>query len=191
MSLIVTGSSGKTFTPHPIHSGPVTCIDVVDLGWQENTKFDKYEYKIRLVFWAGLWTEPKEIDGETKTFPLLVMQRFTASLADKANLRKFCKDWRGEDFSPDVIRDGFDFEKMFMAPGYGQITHNVVGDKTYANISMIKLAKGMGEAPGFPDGYIRVKDREDWEGPAPHPNMSAQVPDLPPVVEADDDALPF
>lgn len=194
MSLIIKGQAKSSFTPHPVHSGPVSCIDVQDLGWQENKKYEKWEYKIRLVFWAGLWTEPKMIDGEERVFPALVMQKFTASLGDKANLRKFCKDWRGEDFSPEVLKDGFDFEKMFMAPGWGQITHSLPNDNgdVYANISMIKLAAAMGEAPGMPDGYVRLKDRDDWEGPAPHPNMSTSEPDLPPVIEnPEDDGLPF
>ena len=191
MSLIVKGNSGKKFDPHPIYSGPVTCIDVQDLGWEESKKYAKWSYKIRLVFWAGQWTEERDTEDGKKKFPMLVMQKFTASLADKARLRDFCRTWRGEDFSADVIRDGFDFEKMFMAPGYGQITHNTVPDgNVYANISVIKLAQGMGEAPGMPDGYVRLKDREDWEGPTAHPNMSTPEPDQPPVVE-EDDSLPF
>lgn len=197
MSIVVKGTTGTSFTPHPEGQFNARCIDVVDLGWMPGSQmYPDPKYKIRLVFFCGLRTDEKEFEGELKTYPMLVMATFTASLGDKANLRKFARNWRGGiDFTADEIRGGFDFERMLDAGALLQIEHNTKGENTYANIgSVMKLAPGQ-TAPETPADYTRVCKREAWPGPNPHPdlgspNNSTPLAEAPPMTEPADD-LPF
>lgn len=192
MSIIVKGTTGGTYTPHPEGQYPAVCVDVVDLGWMRTTFGPKY--KIRISFFCGEWTE-KDIDGEIKKIPLTVSEMFTASLHEKANLRQFAKKWRGADFTDEEVNGGFDFERMVGAPAFIDVQQVTKGDKTYANVaSIMRLPQGM-HAPGIPADYQRVKDREGWEGPAPHPDEIASRTEPDPSEPSYDDDfdsdLPF
>jgi hypothetical protein len=174
----------QTYTPHSEGQFAAVCVDVVDLGWLE-TKFG-LKHKIELVYYCGEG-ETREFEDGKRYVPFTVRRRFTGSMHEKSNLRAFIKAWRGKDFTKDELADGFDFERMLGAPAFIQVEHNEWEGKTFANIiTIMKLPKGM-EAPDVPDTYVRVKDREGYEGPAPHPNMSKPEKSL---TEPDDD-LPF
>lgn len=203
MSIIVTGgSTGGNYKPHPVDGSPYTavCCDVVDEGWQRNTYNgeERTRYCIVLVFFCGEWTEPKEIEGETKTFPMTVRKRFTASLHEKAALRAFAKTWRGADFTDEEVAGGFDFERMLGAGGLLQLSSFEYDGKQFTGIDTImRLPKGM-SAPEIPAEYTRVQDRDDWTGPAPHPDEAGDTPvpgeaafEAPIPAGEDDDELPF
>ena len=172
MSLLVKGADGPSYTPHPEGPYPAVCCDVQDLGWEEHPTYG-FKYKIALVFFCGLYTDEKEVEGVKKRFPMTVRKKFTASLADKANLRAFCKSWRGgKDFDAATLKTGFDFESMLGAEAFIQVSHYEYQGATYAGIdSIMMMPKG---TPGVavPNDYKRLKDREDWKGPTPHPAMS-------------------
>lgn len=190
MSIIVKGGSETHYAPHPTGPFAAVCCDVQDLGWEEHPQYG-WKYKIRLVFFCGEWTEEKEIEGERKRFPMTVAKKFTASLADKANLRAFCRSWRGQDFDPQTLRDGFDFEKMLGAPAFLQVGHFQYQGETYAGIdTVMRLPKGM-EAPAIPADYTRLCNREDWAGPNPHPSVTRTEPEAPEIATEVDDDLPF
>jgi len=191
--VIIKGQGESNYTPHMVGAFPAACCDVQDLGWEEHPQYG-WKYKVRLVFFAGHYTDEKEVDGERKRFPMTVSKKFTASLADKANLRAFCRSWKGKDFTPDVLRDGFDFELMVGAPAFIQVTHFEWQGETYAGIdSIMRLPQGQ-DAPTIPGDYTRLQDREGWEGPAAHPAMSepeaAPEPETAPSGTTEDD-LPF
>lgn len=197
MSVIVKSGGESNYTPHPEGQYNAICIDVVDVGWTRGSAlYPDPKYKIDLVFFCGLLTEPKEFDGETKVYPMTVRARFTASLHEKANLRKFARGWRGADFSDDEVRGGFDFEKMLSAPAFLQIEHNVASNgNTYANIVVaMRLPHGQA-APQLPTDYTRVCEREGWTGPARHPDDMMTDPEPAPAEPAShnepDDDLPF
>jgi hypothetical protein len=191
--IIVTNAGGGDFTPHPEGQFAARCIDVVDMGWQR-TDFGP-KYKIRVAFFCGR-TERREIDGEKVDVPMTVMGFFTASLNEKANLRKFLESWRGRPFTiAEAAR--FDMEKMLNAEALIQVAHNkATNGKTYANItSIMRLPPGMG-APVTPPDYVRVCDRPEWTGPAPHPDTVPDHEQEPAQTYTgpnhnDDDDLPF
>lgn len=191
MSIIVKGDGGN-YTPHPEGTFPAVCCDVQDLGWEEHATYG-WKYKIRLVFFCGQYTEEKEVEGVKKRFPMTVSKKFTASLSEKANLRAFCRSWRGKDLDAQTIKDGFDFEKMLGAEAYLQVSHFEYQNSTYAGIdSIMRLPK---EIPGvgYPSDYKRLCDRDDWKGPSPHPAMSEMDQSERPSSHQsdDDDGLPF
>lgn len=173
MSGLILKDSGTTFTPAPEGQHVAVCVDVVDLGivetkWKEKTK---QVHKCRLVF------EIAEEMENGKRFT--VSRQFTASLSEKANLRKFLESWRGRAFTKEELA-GFDTEQLLGAPAVIQVVHNDRGDKTYANIdTVMKLMKGLPRLA--PSGaYVRVKDRTE----APHDDGA-------PPHDDDDSSLPF
>lgn len=191
MSLVVSDTGGGDFTPHPEGQFSARCIDVVDIGWVRTDYGPKY--KIRVVFFCGETVE-REIEGEKRTVPLTVISRFTATLSPKGNLRPFLESWRGAVFTVSEAAR-FDMEKMLSAAAYIQVVHNKGTDgKTYANIkSIMRLPRGM-EAPPIPKDYVRVCDRPDWTGPAPHPDHEQAHEEEPAAAYTGtnrDDDLPF
>lgn len=187
---IPVGGGATEWVNHPEGQYPVSCIDVIDVGYVE-TKFG-WKPKTRFVFWGGEWTT-KIIEGEEVKLPLTVMATFNTSLHENSTMRPFLESWRGKPFN-EGVEDSFDVENVYQAPAFVNIQHRQVGDKTYANItSIMPLPKGM-EAPGIPDGYVRVEDREDWPGPKPHPDMSSAGQTAAAASDdwkAPDDDLPF
>lgn len=181
MAIIVSeeggGKAGTKFTPHPEGAYPAVLVDIHDVGLVYNKTWDKNERKADFYFFCGEFKEGK--DGEK--YPLLVRDRYTLSLGEKARLRKFLESWRGKKLSPDELKK-LDLETLLGKPALLQITHNVSGENTYANItSIMALPKGM-TAPDAPEGYVRMQDRDQ-------PERTAS--DIVKEAEADSDDLPF
>ena len=165
--LASTGGDGKVFEAAPAGVHQAVCVDVVDLGildvtWQGVTK------KQRKVNVAWQLNEDRD-DGK----PYLVFKRYTLSLHERAGLRKDLESWRGKKFTSDEER-GFDIERLLGVNCLLNVTHNHVGDRTYANIvSIMPLVKGMPVIVGR--DYIRKVDRQP--DPAPLlPRDEAGVP---------------
>lgn len=176
MPIIAKKNSGN-FTPHPEGQFAAVCVDVVDLGviethWQGQIK---HKHKIEIFFFCGEWK-----DGEDgKKQPLFVRERFTLSLNDKGNLKKFLEAWRGRQFTKEE-EEGFDIEKLIGAPAVVQVVHREDNGNTYANIlSAMRILKGM-DFPEKPKDYVRVCDRPK-EG-----QENGQQP-----TDDEDDPLPF
>lgn len=175
---IIIKETGGNFTPAPEGTFLSVCVDVVDLGlvkttWNNN---EKVVPKVRLVFALSEHMD----DGR----PFLVAQQYTASLSEKANLRKALEAWRGRPFTADELK-GFDVETVIGANAIVQVVHAQRGDRTYANIQAImKPMKGMPRLAA-PDSYVRVKNREP--APTAAPQRSANEPPPP----NDEDAAPY
>lgn len=152
---MILKEEGTSFTPAPADTHVAVCVDFADLGtyddvWQGETKRSP---KCRLVFEIDA-TRPE--DGKR----YIVSTMMTASLSEKANLRKFLNQWRGRPFADEELK-GFDTERLIGAPALLSVIHKVKGDKTYANISSaVPLPRAMASAKLAPAGdYVRVKDR--------------------------------
>lgn len=159
--IIATEGSSLNIPLHPEGQYGATCIDVVDLGMQELTwqGVTKEKHRIFLRFFCGEWFE----DDEGEMQPLWLDRYFTLSLHENSALRPFLENWRGRKFSPEELK-GFNVAKLLHAPAYVQVGHEVKQDGSErANIdSIMRLPKNM-DAPGVPEGYIRVKDRDPEE----------------------------
>lgn len=175
--IIASAGGAANIPPHPEGQFPATCIDVVDLGMVETTwqGSKRMKHKILIRFFCGEW-----FDTEEGQRPLWVDQRFTLSLHENSGLRPFLETWRGQKFTEDELR-GFNVAKLLHAHAFLQLSHNRTPERTYTNIdSIIRLPKSLGEGPGVPQGYVRVKDRPPKDG----------KPNGKPLSEPDDD-LPF
>lgn len=144
------------FIPAPAGVHAAVCVDEVDMGLQPN-RFDPQggpKLTVRLV-----WQIAEDMkDGK----PFLIKKDYTASLHEKAALRKDLQSWRGRDFTFDELV-GFDLEKIVGVHCMLNIVHKT-GSKggTFSNIAAIMpLAKGMMKLE--PREYVRVKDRSPQE----------------------------
>ncbi len=151
------------YPPAPEGTFPAVCVDEIDLGMVENKKFGGTRHMVRLV-----WQIDEEVDNDTAaTYRTLkagsryiITQDYTASLDEKAKLRKHLQSWRGRAFTS-VELFSFDLETIVGAPCLLAIvnTPGSRGDRVFANVeAVLKLRKG--DEPLQPNGYVRVKDRK-------------------------------
>ncbi len=140
MSLTITETASSNFTPCPAGTYPARCILVCDLGTQD-TEYQgeaKTAHKVLLSF-EILDDETRRDDGE----PFVMHKRYTASLHEKAALRKDLASWRGRDFTAEELA-GFNVKAILGKPCLISVTHSTKQDRTYANIaSIMSLPKGM------------------------------------------------
>lgn len=110
------------------------CTAIIDLGEHYNQAFDNTSRKI--LFQWEIPDEKIEIEGEMK--PRVISETYTASLAEKSNLRKALESWRGRQFTQEEL-ECFDLENVLGAPCMLNIIHkeNPNNGRTYANISTI------------------------------------------------------
>ena len=163
MPIVVSAGDSKTFTPAPAGLHQAVCCDVVDMGILEVSYAGKTkkQHKVRLVW---------QLDEQTDELkPFIAQKRYTASLHEKANLRKDLESWRGRPFTDDELAS-FDLEKLLGANAQLNIQHVQRNGETYANvISIVPLGKGMQKINVRE--YVRVKDREGYSEPEAEAGM--------------------
>lgn len=83
------------------------------------------------------------VDGVEKEGPMVIGKLYTASLSEKANLRKDLEGWRNKSFTKEELK-GFDIENVLGKPCQIIVTHREANGNTYANITGIAgWPKGM------------------------------------------------
>lgn len=141
MSLTVTENGGGAGIPILAEgSYAAVCYMLVDIGLQKNERYGNSSRKV-IIGWE-IADEFVEVDGEKK--PRVFSARYTASLNEKAILRRDLAAWRGRDFTEDELK-AFDLRSIVGAPCLVQVIHKDGGNgKTYANLaSIMRLPKGM------------------------------------------------
>lgn len=103
-------NGGGEFEQPPVGTHVAICTKIIDIGTQ------KSEYQgqanIRRQCIIG-WELPKELmtTGDHAGKPFIVSKFYTASLSEKANLRKDLANWRGRDFSEQELA-GFESKNI-------------------------------------------------------------------------------
>lgn len=146
---------GGDFTPHEEGTFKAVCVDVTPLVKQQS-KFGEREV-FRIVF---------ETDAEARedgTRQCVWSRGFTPSLNEKANLRKFLRQWLGRDLTAAEEAE-FDMEDLIGKGGQVVITHDETDTGTYANIVACTPLKG--EVLKASGKFTRKKDREEHGGEA-------------------------
>ena len=140
MSLTVNAGSNNTeFEQCPPGSFAARCYQIIDLGHQtfEWKGEAKVAPKVRITW------ELNEMMSDGR--PFSISREYTASIGDKANLRKDLEAWRGRPFTAEELRN-FSLENVLGAPCLLGVVHKPSkdGSKTYANVgSIMALPKGM------------------------------------------------
>lgn len=164
MALMVSDTGGGgDFTPAPEGTHFAVCDMVVDLGLQ-NTSFKGVDSVKHQIY--ARWQIPAERiewtdgDGNKKEGPVVIGKTYTASLSEKANLRKDLQSWRGRAFTAEELK-AFDVSKLLGVGAMISIVHNQADNgKTYANIGAIGgLPKGT--QPIVPEGGTLLYDPDN------------------------------
>lgn len=137
LSKMNQGGADFELTPEGVHSA--VCYRVIDLGTQEGSYMGKPKIAPKIMIsWE---IDERMEDGQR----FAAHKRYTASMHEKASLRKALESWRGKPFvEADFKPGGFKLEKLLGAGCQLQIIHEDRDGKTYANIAAImKLGKGM------------------------------------------------
>ena len=164
MSLTVEEKSGSGIAPLAEDTYPAVCYALIDLGEQYSAAYDKYNRKV-VIGW--------ELPGETITIddeevPRTFWNTYTASLGQKAQLRKDLTSWRGKEFTAEELK-GFNLRNIIGVPCMIQIVHrkNADGSKVYANLaSVTKVPRGYKVPKGELEPMIfdiEESDPEDLE----------------------------
>ena len=182
MAIPVSAGNSSTFKPCPAGVHQAVCADVVDMGILEvkwNNEVKK-QHKVRIVW------QVEDVDPDNNK-PYIVQKRYTASLHEKAQLRKDLESWRGRAFTEAELHQ-FDLEVLLGVNAFINVVHVSRDGKTYANVTAVMpLKKGMDKIATR--DYTRVVDREPTTEPshgsyAEHDDRDS----VPPVM---DDDIPF
>lgn len=162
MSLIAKDKGGGDFKPVPAGTHVAVCTMVADMGVQPAGKYrPRQQVYIR-------WELPNEItswkdgDGREHSGPMVIGQKYTLSLSEKANLRANLEAWRGRAFTEQELA-GFDLRNILGKSCMLGVTHNTVGNKTYANIKAVMgLPKGTSPvAPSVTPIFYDIDDHDE------------------------------
>lgn len=137
MSLTVKDNGGD-FLPPPEGLHIARCYALIDLGVQVNQTFGNSSPKV-LIGWELM--DAMMEDGK----PFIQMQRYTASLSEKSNLRGLLEAWRGRSFSPEELK-GFKLKNILSATCYITTKHKVnqQTNKRWSEvISICRLPQGV------------------------------------------------
>jgi len=141
MSLTVNAGNGGggDFEQCPAGSFAARCYQIIDLGHQtfEWKGEAKVAPKVRITWELNEMMQ----DGR----PFSISREYTASIGDKANLRKDLEAWRGRPFTTAELGN-FSLENVLGAPCLLGVVHKPSkdGSKVYANVgSIMALPKGM------------------------------------------------
>ncbi len=186
MSIIVSEGEGKKFTPAPSGTHQAVCFGLWDIGYHDST-FNGKEVTLRKLI-VGWEIDELMEEGEFKGKRFTIYKTYTASLSEKANLRRDLESWRDKVFT-DEERKRFDVEKLYGVNCMLSILHKEgKGGKTYANIvSVSKLAKGM--KPMLPEN---PREMPKWiERLKEKSVMDSKLSNTTEVVEPKEDEIPF
>jgi hypothetical protein len=149
--MILSNKQGGNFTPHEEGAFRGVCVDVTPLVKQQSKYGERDVF--RLVFETDA---PAREDGSRQC---VWSRGFTPSLNEKANFRKFLRQWRGRDLTAEEER-AFDAEALVGMPAQLVITHDhAENGETYANIAACTPYRG--NDPLQPSGkFTRKKDRD-------------------------------
>lgn len=103
-------NGGGDFEQPPVGTHVARCVKIIDIGTQKGEYQGKATSKRQCIIG---WELPTELmsEGELAGKPFTVSKFYTASLGEKANLRKDLANWRGRDFTEQELQ-GFESKNI-------------------------------------------------------------------------------
>lgn len=151
----VSQNSGKSFETCPEFMGRAVCVDITPPE-KTPSKFGERE-TFKFVF------EIDQLRDDGAPFCVWSGQ-MTPTLNEKANLRKFIRQWFGRELTSEELAE-FDTETLLGRPAMVVVTHTQKDNETYANIAAITPHKDSAGAPLQPSGkFVRKQDRKPKDG---------------------------
>lgn len=133
-----TDTGSGDFEQAPIGTHVARCVKLIDIGTQRGEYQGKATMKRQVIIGFEL---PNELmsEGDYAGKPFTVSRFYTASLSEKANLRKDLANWRGRDFTQEELL-GFDSKNILDKPCMLSLTSNDKGKTRITGI--MALPKG-------------------------------------------------
>ncbi len=143
LNLPVSGG-GRDFKRAPAGSHIAVCNLVADCGLQPGSQsFPSPKRKLYIRFEIPAERITYEKDGKEMEGPLIIGRFYTASMNEKATLRKHLEGWRGRSFT-DAEAALFDVSAVLGKACMLSVIEADVGGKPYSNIASIgALPKGL------------------------------------------------
>lgn len=146
-SLIVSAKGGKEFSIHPAGVFAARCTRIIDLGTHDGEWEGKAKKTRKITFCFESAELMGDDEGEYAGKPFLITTRYTASLSDRATMRKDLESWRGRAFTPAEL-DSFDLKNVLGKACFVNMIHSdPIAGKTYSNIKAIMPLPGGMSAP--------------------------------------------
>ena len=137
--MIVKDTGNGNFEQAPAGTHLARCVKMVDIGTQKGEYQGQATFKRQIIIGWELPTELMQT-GDYSGQPFTVSKFYTASLSEKANLRKDLENWRGRAFTDEELR-GFDMKNILGVPCMLSI---VLNEKGNARVGGVMAApKGM------------------------------------------------
>src|SRR3990167_5131511 len=130
---------GGDFEQPPVGTHVARCIKVIDIGTQKSEYQGQANIRRQCIIGFEL---PNELisEGDYKGKPFVVSKFYTASLNEKANLRKDLENWRGRAFSEQELL-GFESKNIL---GKSCMLSLTLNDKGKVRVTgVMALPKGM------------------------------------------------
>lgn len=141
----IPAKSQTDFEVVPAGNHLAICNAVVDLGMQPGSGMypdPKPQLYLRFELPAKQITYQK--DGKDLTGPMSIGRSLTASMSEKANLRKIIESWQGAAFPSDDAASNYELRDLLGKTCLVNVAHTKKKDKTYANIvTVTPLPDGM------------------------------------------------
>lgn len=153
MPLTLPASGGGSGLPKvPAGSHIAVCDIVADLGMQPGSAlYPKPKRQVVIRFEIPAERVEYEKDGKKMIGPAVISKTYTASMNEKATLRKHLESWRGKSFTDDEA-EKFDISAILGKPCMLTVMHSQKGENTYANImGMGPLPKGINAKEMLPE----------------------------------------
>lgn len=146
MSLSVSSGNAGSYALVPEGVYIARCYRLIDQGTQTSTgMFGTKSAKTISISWELLDDDVKMEDGR----PFAVHKNYSASLHEKATLRKDLEAWRNKRFTEEELAD-FDLNNVLGTYCQIQVAHSTDGQ--YANVQSIMAAKFAKDKDGKPIG---------------------------------------
>lgn len=157
--MLLTDNGGKEFEQASAGNHVARCVGMIDIGTHQSEYQGKTTYARKIVLRFELPNEIME-EGEYAGKPFLVGKYYTASLSEKANLRKDLESWRGRPFTPEELR-GFDSKNILDKPCMVNVVHTEKGKAKIASIAPIP--KGLQVPPRVNDILYLSLERNEFK----------------------------
>ena len=154
MSMTFSAGGGGDFKRLEAGAHVAVCDMVVLMGLQPGSaQYPKPKLKVYIR-----WQVAGERTDDDR--PMVVGATLTASMNEKAQLRKLLEGWRGEKFT-DEAAEAFDVAKLIGKPCMVSVVESESGGKTYSNVASVsKLPKGL-PAPALEGEALVYWNRDD------------------------------
>lgn len=156
MTFPVSGSGGDSKKLEP-GTYTAVCDRVILMGYQPGSaQYPKPKLKVYIR-----WQIPDERTDDN--MPMVIGSTFTASMNEKAELRKILTGWRGANFSDDEAQS-FDVSKLVGQPCMISVVSKSANGKTYTNVASVSRLSKSTKPPkveGEPLVYWNTKSNED------------------------------